>query len=244
MGFDCPWRILEVIAAERRTKAPTVDVPPLENGDHLDQKTFHERYEAMPPNVRAELIGGIVFMSSPLKPKHGRSGGRLIQWLFTYQDETPGTEALENTTNILGPESELQPDGCLLTLPEHGGQTWEDEKGYLNGAPEWVGEVSVSSESIDLSRKKEDYERAGVREYMVAALRTEEIFWFVRRRSKFKPLKPDDDGIFRSQVFPGLWLDPDAFLKRDGKRLLAILRRGLASPEHAAFTAKLAGKKT
>lgn len=47
-------------------------LPPLENGDRLDQKTFHARYEAMPDGVRAELIGGIVYMSSPLKRHHGR----------------------------------------------------------------------------------------------------------------------------------------------------------------------------
>lgn len=232
-----------MIAAERRAGKRKKDVPPLENGDHLDQKTFHERYEAMPPNIRAELIGGIVFMSSPMKPRHGRSGARLIQWIAGYEDDTPGTEALQNTTNILGPDSELQPDGCLLILPESGGQVWEDEKGYLNGAPEWVGEVSDSTESIDLSRKKADYERAGVREYLVAALRTKQVFWFVRRRGKFRELLAGDDGIFRSEVFPGLWLDPVALLKRDGKRLLAVLRQGLASPEHAAFVAKLAAKK-
>ncbi|MBI2480657.1 MAG: hypothetical protein HYV60_19140, partial [Planctomycetia bacterium] len=31
-------------------------IPPLEPGDHLDQKTFHVRYEAMPEDVKAELI--------------------------------------------------------------------------------------------------------------------------------------------------------------------------------------------
>src|SRR5207244_3802342 len=109
-----------------------------------------------------------------------------------------------------------------------------------NGAPDWIGEVSDSTESIDLSRKKREYEKAGVREYMVAALRTQQVFWFVRRRGKFRELKRGDDGIFRSEVFPGLWLDEAAFLKRDGKGVLAVLRRGLASPEHAAFVSKLA----
>src|SRR5271156_1111031 len=41
-------------------------LPPLENGDHLDQPTFHARYEAMPSGTRAQLIGGIVYMGSPL----------------------------------------------------------------------------------------------------------------------------------------------------------------------------------
>src|SRR5262245_15062541 len=39
----------------------TKTLPPLENGDHLDQPTFHARYEAMPEDCRAELIGGIVY---------------------------------------------------------------------------------------------------------------------------------------------------------------------------------------
>src|SRR5258707_251827 len=115
-----------MIAVQKTTTRQNETVPPLENGDHLDQVTFHERYVAMPPHVRAELIGGIVYMTSPLKRKHGRSGGRLMQWLTTYEDSTFGTEALENATNILGPKSEPQPDGCLFILPECGGQVWED----------------------------------------------------------------------------------------------------------------------
>jgi hypothetical protein len=81
-------------------------LPPLENGDYLDQKTFHARYEAMPAHVRAELIGGIVYMSSPMKRRHGRNGGWLIHWLGEYELATPGTEVLVGATNIPGPESE------------------------------------------------------------------------------------------------------------------------------------------
>src|SRR5438874_11663194 len=63
------------MSAAQRIPAPVVKLaklPPLEQGDHLNQKTFHERYEAMPSHVRAELIGGVVFMPSPLKRPHGR----------------------------------------------------------------------------------------------------------------------------------------------------------------------------
>ena len=70
-------------------------LPPLENGDRLDQKTFHERYEAMPEHVQAELIGGIVYMSSPLRTRHGMSHSQLQTWLTTYQAHTPGTAALD-----------------------------------------------------------------------------------------------------------------------------------------------------
>jgi hypothetical protein len=44
-------------------------------------------------------------------------------------------------------------------------------------------------------------------------------------------------------VFPGLWVHADAFLNRDYKKVLSVLRKGLASGEHAAFVAKLAKKR-
>src|SRR6266496_4613479 len=65
-------------------------VPPLENGDRLDQKTFHERYEATPEGVKAELIGGIVYMASPLKRRHGRPHSMVMGWLSLYEEATPG----------------------------------------------------------------------------------------------------------------------------------------------------------
>src|SRR5260221_10218181 len=101
-----------MISAERRTRAPKKDLPPLVNGDHLDQKTFHERYEAM-PDVRAELIGGIVYMSSPQKMRHGYHHLKLAQVTGEYVDETPGTEGYVNSTSILGPDAEPQPDAGL-----------------------------------------------------------------------------------------------------------------------------------
>jgi hypothetical protein len=159
-----------------------------------------------------------------------------------YQASTPGTEAFTNPTSILGPKSEPEPDGCLIILPESGGQTWLDADGYVNGAAELIAEVSWASESIDLHGKKADYEKAGVREYVVAASRQRQVFWFIRRRGKFRDFPPGRDGVLRSLVFPGLWLDPDAFLRSDRNRVLAVLQQGLASAEHTAFVERLAGK--
>src|SRR5262249_51469207 len=136
--------------SRNKTSREKVRLPPLENGDRLDRRTFHERYQAMPPNVRAELIGGIVYMASPQKKRHALCTAGLGGWIGEYEAATAGTEVLANSTDILGPESEPEPDACLLILPEHGGQTWEDKDGYLNGAPELNAEVSWATESIDL----------------------------------------------------------------------------------------------
>jgi len=223
------------------TVVPPEPEPSLENGDKLDQKTFHRRYEAMPDDVRAELIGGIVFMPSPLKRPHGKMHPHVSRWLTEYEDATPGIELFDNATNILGPESEPQPDLCLLLPPDKGGQTREEDE-YIVGAPELVIEIATKKEAIDLHGKKTDYEKEGVKEYLVVVLRQKEIHWFIRRGGAFAELPPGPDGIHRSEVFPGLWLDGQALLRLDRPRLLEVLRQGLASPEHAAFVQRLSGQ--
>jgi Uma2 family endonuclease len=234
-------------SASRITSPPTLlidksPLPPLEAGDRLDQKTFHERYEAMPEDFRAELIGGIVFMPSPVRIPHGRSQSRFVAWLGLYEEETPGVQAFDNVTVIQGDESEPQPDACLIIEPQCGGQMRVNKDEYLEGAPEWAGEIASSTESIDLHLKKTDYEKAGVREYVVVALRQQRVFWFVSRNGRFEEPPPGPDGILRSEVFPGLWLDPTALLNLDGRRLRQVLQRGLKTKEHAARVAELAAR--
>ena len=211
----------------------------LRNGDRLDQKTFHALYEQTPEGFKAELVKGIVYVTaSPTTFRHGRPHARLAFWLTTYVEETAGTDALDNTTNILGEESEPQPDLCLRVLPECGGQTTEDDK-YIYGPSELVAEVAYSSVAIDLHAKKRDYEKAGVKEYLVVLADREEVVWFVRGRKGFSPLKPDADGVLRSRAFPGLWLDPAAVFAKTTRRLSTVLRQGLATDEHAAFVSTL-----
>ncbi len=52
-------------------------------------------------------------------------------------------------------------------------------------------------------------------------------------------LTHDADGRIRSEVFPGLWLDPAALFDKSARRLTAALERGLATPEHAAFVERM-----
>jgi Uma2 family endonuclease len=116
----------------------------LEAGDHLDQATFHERYEAMPADFRAELIGGIVFVPAPLRKEHGTHHALVMGWLTNYWIATPGTETLDNATAILGDFSEPQPDAALIIAPACGGQTGLTEEGYVTGLPELIVEVASS----------------------------------------------------------------------------------------------------
>ncbi len=132
-----------------------------------------------------------------------------------------------------------QPDVCLFIDPASGGQARISDDDYLEDAPELVAEVAASSVSYDLTAKFEVYRRNGVREYLVWRVQDREVDWFKLRGKRFVRLPLDDSGLYRSKVFPGLWLDPAALIRGDTPALQAALQRGLASPEHAAFVARL-----
>jgi Uma2 family endonuclease len=217
--------------------------PPLEPGQHLDRATFHARYEAMPPETRAELIGGVVYMPSPLSIDHGDFDSLIATWLTLYRRATPGVQAPSNASVLLDDQGEPQPDNLLRIRPEHGGQS-RTEGRYIGGAPELIVEVAVTGRKIDLGPKFEDYRRAGVLEYVVVATGPAEVCWFVRRGDRLEPFSPGSDGVFRSEVFPGLWLNPIALFTDDVDLLIATLNQGLATPEHAEFVARLAVSRT
>jgi len=72
---------------------PIVFISPLENGDHLTQAEFEQRYHAMPYLKKAELIEGIVYMSSPVRAKHHASPhAQIITGGLCYN--YPGRECL------------------------------------------------------------------------------------------------------------------------------------------------------
>ena len=217
---------------------PSLAAPLLVTGQRMDRVTFHALYEQTPEGFKAELIGGVVYVACPLKVPHGRQHGILMGWIGTYCAETPGTDVLDNTTDILGDDSEPQPDAALRL---EGGTSFIDEHEFLTGPPEFVAEVSDSTLRLDLHAKRADYQRHGVAEYWVLDVRAQRAVWFVRDQAgQFVEQATDADGLLRSRVFPGLWLDAAAFFRRDRRAVLAALRAGLESAEHAAFAAERA----
>lgn len=208
-------------------------IPSLNNGDQLDQSEFHRRYQHMPEGIKAELVEGVVYMASPVHRLHGIYHLKMAMIFGLYECDTPGVEAADNWTAILGNKSEPQPDLNLRLFPEFGGQSRCDDDKCLIGAPELIGEIAHSSVSIDLGKKKSDYFQAGVQEYVVYCIEEREIHWF--HFPSRRKLRPDRRGIWKSKVFPGFWLNGPAFIERDTAKLKATLLLGLASAEHARF---------
>ena len=104
---------------------------------------------------------------------------------------------------------------------------------YLEKAPELVAEVAASTASYDLNTKLNVYRRNEVREYIVWRVLDREIDWFMLAGRRIRSFTARRSGLYRSEVFPGLWLDPAALVRGDTQSVQAALQRGLASREHA-----------
>ncbi len=185
-------------------------VKPLIAGQRLNRAEFHERYLATPPGFRAELIGGVVVMPSPATDRHSEVHRGADGWTWYYESRTPGIKGGLEGSIALDELAEVQPDVYLRIKPEHGGQT-RKLGNIIGGCPELVVEEASSSRAIDLGPKLADYERAGRSSNTSSSPSTPtRLVDIVREGDRLVRVPADPDGIYRSRVFRGLWLDPAA----------------------------------
>lgn len=221
--------------------AVQISAPQLEAGDRLDRAEFHRRYLASPRIKHAELVEGIVYVSSPLRlGAHAEPHQQASTWLGVYAAATPGVSAADNPTLILDAHNELQPDLVLRIHEDCGGRSRQSPMDYLEGAPELIVEIAASSASYDLHDKREVYARHGVQEYMVWRRRDDAVDWWGLEGERYLPLPRDAAGRIDSRVMPGLRLDVPALLAGDLAAVLATQQAQHGSPMHAAFATRLA----
>lgn len=219
----------------------TAQVLPLENGDRLSRIEFERRYTAMPKVKKAELIEGVVYMGSPVRAKsHGQPHAAIMALLSAYWVATPGVSLLDNATVRLDLDNEPQPDALLRI--ESGGRSIVSDDDYLEGSPELIVEIAASSAAYDLYDKKQVYRRNGVQEYVVWQTFENKFDWFSLTEGEYVPLQPDENGVVKSLVFPGLWLSIPLILAEDLAEAIAVLQSGLNSSEHAQFIELLSSR--
>lgn len=222
------------------TLSTPVKLPPLESGDRLTRQEFEQRYQAMPHLKQAELIEGVVYVASPVRANfHGQPHASIVGWLLVYSAATPGVYLADNATVRLDADNEPQPDALLRIEPEVGGNSRISEDDYIEGAPELIAEIAASSASYDLGDKLKAYRRNGVQEYIVWQSYENQIDWFRLHEGRYVALEPDEEGVIRSEVFPGLWLSVAALREGNLAEVLAVLQRGLQTPEHSSFVESL-----
>jgi len=239
MGTSLPDIAVSPVPAGEPYAAPPA-TPPLEAGDRLSRAEFERRYEAHPEIKKAELIEGVVYVTSPVRiEQHSRPHSDIVTWLGVYRAATPGVNGGDNGTVLLDPENEVQPDAFLRLEEAHGGGARLTEDDYLEGPPELVVEISASSASYDLHDKRRAYQRNGVQEYLTVQMYDRRMDWLVLREGVYQALMADEEGVLRSEVFPGLWLRPAAFWERDLAGMLTTLQQGIESPAHVEFVRRL-----
>lgn len=199
----------------------TSTLPSLESGDRLTRAEFHRRYCARPDIKKAELVEGVVYVPSPVRSFHAAPHASMIGWLYTYKVWHADLHLDVDATVLLDADNEPQPDVCLWREEPGGPRT--NEKGYIDGAPQLVVEVALSSASYDLHDKLRAYRRAGVREYVVWRVLNGAIDWLRLDEGEYREVEPDERGVIESSVFPGLRLNVTKMLAGDDAGVLAEL---------------------
>ena len=204
---------------------------------------FLHRWEQHPEIKYAELIGGIVYMPSPTTFLHGETEGDLGTILGNYAANTAGVRHGTNSTTLMQSDSP-QPDEYLRILPEYGGAVIPEGK-YLRGPAEFIGEICVSSASYDLHQKLELVRTSGrARIPCRPDARTGNPLASPRQERLLTLLEPiHQDDLEIARLSRPLARRQSTARRGDSAKLLATLKQGMRSPEHAAFVKRLAKKK-
>ena len=209
----------------------TTHAPLLSPGDRLSVDEFIDRWYQLPELKFAELIDGVVYMPPPMVPQaRAHANNTICLLLALYAARTPGTAGFSNGTWLMTESNVPQPDCGLRIRPECGGRS-SVRREFAAGAPELITEICDDRSAYDLGPK--------LALYIVDERRFE---WRALQQGSYQILEPDS-GIYRSLIFPGLWIDEAGFWKGDSDTLLHTLDQGPASQEHSEFAARLAQQK-
>jgi Uma2 family endonuclease len=142
-------------------------------------RTMMEVYEMLPEGTLAELINNQIYMSPAPLFKHQKT----IQSIFKELDKL--VDEKEKGTVIVAPydikldksRNSVQPD-IIVILKSNQNQI--NEFGRFEGVPDLLVEVlSPSNKEYDLIKKKDLYEKFGVKEYWIVDPETKLALGFV-----------------------------------------------------------------
>ena len=175
--------------------------------------TFEEFLDWSPNEGRAEWVDGRGMVCVGATTRHGlmvQFGSDLFSGfvrLFDLGDVYTQQSLMYLPTRPSG----RMPD-IMIVLKEHRHRV---RRQYLDGPADFAAEfVSESDPNVDLVEKRNEFEIAGLPEYLMVDTREGRPgFWWLRRGDNrlYTPITPDADGRYHSIVLPGFWLDPRWF---------------------------------
>jgi Uma2 family endonuclease len=173
---------------------------------------------------RAEWVDGEVEFMSPASLRHQDLGSFLTTLIRHYVESgslgvvLPTPFLMKTGVHLPGRE----PD--ILFVAEQNRTRLTNT--YLNGPADLAVEI-VSPESVqrDRGNKYREYEQGGVREFWLLD-QDEDTYRFYRLDAEghFVPILPDEEGIVRSMVLEGLWLNVEWLRSKPLPPLMSVLR--------------------
>lgn len=176
-----------------------------QDGEQGIAMTYREFLDWADEDTRAEWVNGKVIMTSPASLRHQLIAQFLAQVLAGYVEVGHLGIVIAAPFQMKLEQSGREPD--IIFLAEAHRDRLRST--YLDGAADMVIEI-LSPESIgrDRGEKFYEYERAGIPEYWLIDDATQRAeFYQLDEHGRYQLVPPGSDGIYRSAVLPGFWLE-------------------------------------
>jgi len=207
---------------EQDVKAKTLKTP---EAPSLPAKmTYEEFLEWADEDTLAEWVDGEVIMLSPASDWHQDIGNFLSALLRFYVEAHELGKVIvapfqmKTGLNLPGREPDI-----IFIARENLGRLKET---HIDGPADLVVEIiSPSSRARDRGDKFYEYEQGGVREYwLIDPLRKQAEFYRLGSDGIYRLVSVGEDGIFRSEVLSGLWLNVSWLWQEPLPPLLSVLK--------------------
>jgi Uma2 family endonuclease len=196
--------------------APSGSAPP-------EMMTYEQFLEWLDEDTHAEWVHGEVVFMSPIDDQHQDLAGFLLTSIRIFAEANRlGVVRHEPTQMKTSPDLPGRAPDILFVANAHLSRL---KKTYVDGPADLVAEiVSPDSGARDRGDKYYEYEQGGVREYWLIDPQRKQAEFYVRDEAGIYQLSPIADGIFRSTVLDGLWLQVDWLWQEPLPPVLDVLK--------------------
>jgi Uma2 family endonuclease len=161
-------------------------------------KTALDVFRMLPEGTLCEVIDNVLYMSPAPKYTHQRLLGLFFRKIANHVEERKMGEAFISPVDVYFNDllSVVQPD---LIYVSNENRTIMNEDGYFYGAPDLIIEVLSKDKKRDTVTKKNLYERAGVKEYIIANPENTKTISYTLTSNGYQ-VAFEGEGVFKSSV--------------------------------------------
>jgi Uma2 family endonuclease len=191
--------------------------------------TFEDFCALVKDGEKADLIDGVIYMSSP----DNTDANSLFMWLgglinLFVEEKELGKVYGSRVAFRLGETNGPEPD-IAFVRKDHLDRV---ERGFVRGGPDLAVEI-VSPESVnrDYEKKRKQYEDAGIPEYWIVDEPEQKVTPLrLGKGGKYREVRPRK-GILHSKALPGFWLRVEWLWQDPLPKTITVLREILGAQE-------------